>query len=82
MRCVAQERLGPACGRPTPAIEAEPGWYLRSEIIWYLPNCQPESVQDRVTRAHEHIFMLPKSAHYFYDNQTLPGDHGRNMRSV
>ena len=27
------------------------GWYLRSDIIWYKPNCQPESVKDRPTRA-------------------------------
>ncbi|NMU83949.1 site-specific DNA-methyltransferase, partial [Vibrio parahaemolyticus] len=23
------------------------GWYLRSDNIWYKPNCQPESVKDR-----------------------------------
>ena len=26
------------------------GWYLRSDIIWNKPNCQPESVKDRPTR--------------------------------
>jgi hypothetical protein len=25
----------------------EDGWYLRSDIIWYKPNCQPESVKPR-----------------------------------
>ena len=28
------------------------GWYLRTEIIWDKPNCQPESVKDRPTRSH------------------------------
>lgn len=43
------------------------GWYLRSDIIWNKPNCMPESVTDRPTRAHEYVFLLTKSARYFYD---------------
>ncbi len=46
------------------ALQAD-GWYLRSDIIWNKPNCQPES-GDRPTRAHEYIFLLSKSEHYFY----------------
>lgn len=45
----------------------ELGWYLRSDIIWHKPNVMPESVRDRPTRAHEYIFLLTKSGHYFYD---------------
>lgn len=45
----------------------EDGWYLRSDIIWAKRNPMPESVQDRPTKAHEHIFLLSKSKHYFYD---------------
>lgn len=26
------------------------GWYLRQDIIWYKPNCMPESVKDRFTK--------------------------------
>ena len=37
------------------------GWYLRSDIIWHKPNCQPESVKDRPTRCHEYMFLLSKS---------------------
>lgn len=37
------------------------GWFLRSEIIWSKPAPMPESVRDRPTRAHEHIFLLTKS---------------------
>lgn len=43
------------------------GWYLRSDIIWSKPNPMPESVTDRPTRAHEYVFLLAKSARYFYD---------------
>src|SRR5262245_35629453 len=32
------------------------GWYLRADIIWNKPNCQPESVKDRPTRSHEMLF--------------------------
>lgn len=45
----------------------EDGWYLRSEIIWSKPNPMPESVTDRPTSAHEKIYLLTKSARYFYD---------------
>lgn len=43
------------------------GWYLRSDIIWAKPNPMPESVQDRPTRSHEYIFLMSKSARYYYD---------------
>jgi DNA modification methylase len=43
------------------------GWYLRSDIIWSKPNPMPESVTDRPTKAHEYIFLLTKSARYYYD---------------
>lgn len=43
------------------------GWYLRSDIIWHKPNCQPESVKDRPTRSHEYVFLFAKSKHYYYD---------------
>ncbi len=47
------------------------GWIVRSEIIWSKPNCQPEPVQDRPTRSHEHVFMLTKDRDYYYDNQAV-----------
>lgn len=43
------------------------GWYLRGEIIWWKPNPRTEGVKDRPTRAHEQIFQLTKSRHYYYD---------------
>jgi len=45
----------------------EDGWWVRSDIIWAKPNPMPESVTDRPTSAHEHVFLLTKSARYFYD---------------
>lgn len=47
------------------------GWYLRSDIIWSKPNPMPESVTDRPTKAHEYIFLLSKSATYFYDSEAI-----------
>ncbi len=48
------------------ALQAD-GWYLRQDIIWSKPNAMPESVTDRCTKAHEYIFMLSKSARYYFD---------------
>lgn len=47
------------------------GWYLRQEIIWAKPNPMPESVTDRCTKSHEQIFLLSKSAHYYYDADAI-----------
>lgn len=52
------------------ALRAD-GWYLRSDIIWHKPTAMPESVADRPTTAHEHVFLLAKSEHYFYDAQAI-----------
>ncbi len=45
----------------------EAGWWVRSEIIWAKPNPMPESVTDRPATSHEKIFLLSKSAKYFYN---------------
>jgi DNA modification methylase len=63
------------------------GWYLRSDIIWHKPNCQPESVKDRVTVAHEYLFMLSKSESYYFDQDaikepTTDGKTLKNKRSI
>jgi site-specific DNA-methyltransferase (adenine-specific)/site-specific DNA-methyltransferase (cytosine-N4-specific) len=68
------------------ALQAN-GWYLRSDIIWYKPNCQPESVRDRPTQAHEYLFLLTKSLQYHYDYDAArevrdDGRGWRNRRSV
>lgn len=52
------------------ALQAD-GWYLRQDIIWAKPNPMPESVADRCTKSHEYIFLLTKSARYFYDAEAV-----------
>jgi DNA modification methylase len=52
------------------ALQAD-GWYLRQDIIWAKPNPMPESVTDRCTKAHEYIFLMSKSAHYYFDAKTI-----------
>ena len=52
------------------ALQAD-GWYLRQDIIWHKPNPMPESVQDRCTKSHEYIFLLTKSAKYYYDAEGI-----------
>lgn len=47
------------------------GWYLRSDIIWHKPNPMPESVTDRPTKAHEYLFLLSKTAKYYYDAESI-----------
>ena len=63
------------------------GWYLRNDIIWYKPNCQPESVKDRFTVAHEYLFLFSKSERYFFDQDAimepaLNGNGLKNRRTV
>jgi site-specific DNA-methyltransferase (cytosine-N4-specific) len=60
----------------------EAGWYLRADILWNKPNCQPESVKDRPTRCHEYLFLFSKNQHYFYNPRAVRGPNGRNLRTV
>ena len=63
------------------------GWWLRQDIIWHKPNPMPESVTDRCTKAHEYIFLLSKSARYYYDQEATlepcsEGTHARLAQNV
>jgi DNA modification methylase len=63
------------------------GWYLRNDIIWYKPNCQPESVKDRLTVSHEYLFLLTKSEKYYFNQeaikeQAMNGNGLKNKRTV
>ena len=59
------------------------GWYLRSDIIWHKPNCQPESVKDRVTVSHEYLFMFSKCENYYFDQESIKEDtaDGRSRKN-
>jgi site-specific DNA-methyltransferase (cytosine-N4-specific) len=43
------------------------GWILRNDIIWAKPNAMPESVTDRLSTKHEHLFLFAKSPRYWFD---------------
>jgi hypothetical protein len=64
-------------------VEDDPHLFaLASGVLTHnsKPNPMPESVTDRCTRSHEYIFMLTKSARYFYDAEAVKepaaGDSG------
>ena len=59
------------------ALQAD-GWYLRQDIIWAKPNPMPESVTDRCTKSHEYLFLLSKSARYYFDPISEPALTGWN----
>lgn len=61
----------PQCGRFGETRNVQDGWYLRSDIIWHKPNPMPESVTDRPTKAHEYLFLMAKSAKYYYDAEAI-----------
>lgn len=52
------------------ALRAD-GWWLRMDNVWARPNPMPESVTDRPTKAHSYVFLLSKSARYFYDAEAI-----------
>lgn len=61
------------------------GWILRNDIIWAKPNGMPESVTDRLSTKHEHLFLLTKSRRYWFDLDPIrephasePGREGAN----
>jgi DNA modification methylase len=62
------------------ALQAD-GWYLRQDIIWHKPNPMPESVTDRCTKAHEYVFLLSKSARYFYDAAAIAEPASTDLRA-
>lgn len=67
------------------ALQAD-GWWLRSDIIW-AKGCSgiyqggstmPESVRDRPTKAHEYVFLLTRSATYWYDAEAIAEPSSNN----
>jgi len=50
-------------------------WLLRNEIIWHKPNAMPSSAKSRLTVDHETIFLLVKSAEYYYDADAIREPH-------
>ena len=46
-------------------------WWLRSDIIWRKLNPMPSSTPDRPTPAHEYVFLMSRSARYYYDRVAI-----------
>lgn len=67
--------LPPKCLTLAPARFAiamvEDGWILRNDIIWHKPNPMPESVTDRCTTSHEHVFLFAKRPTYWADMEAI-----------
>lgn len=61
--CLQPERLAIAL--------QDAGWYVRSRICWAKKSPMPESVKDRPTNAWEHVWLLSKSAKYYYDAEAV-----------
>ena len=59
----------------------ESGWILRSNITWIRRTPASEDVWNRPTNATEELFLLTKSARYFYDNQAVREESGANLRN-
>jgi len=61
------------------ALQAD-GWWLRQQIIWakgisfcdsYSGSVMPESVRDRFCNSYEVVYLLSKSAKYFFDLEAV-----------
>ena len=50
------------------------GWILRNDIIWAKPNAMPESVTDRLSTKHEHLFLFSKKPRYWFDVDPIRED--------
>lgn len=85
-RFLKQKDLIGAPWRLAFALQRE-GWYLRQELIVMKANPTPESVRDRCTSGHDHVFLLSKSKDYYFDSDVIredrvTGSGKRNRRSV
>lgn len=59
----------------------ERGWILRNEIVWHKVNHMPESVTDRLTKAHEVVYHFVKQARYYYNLDAIRQPHiGNNKK--
>jgi len=51
------------------------GWILRNEIIWHKTNAMPESIKDRLSTRHEHLFLFAKASRYRFDLDAIREPH-------
>lgn len=50
-------------------------WILRNEIVWHKPNAMPESVRDRLSSRHEHLFLFAQQPRYWFDLDPIREPH-------
>lgn len=57
------------------------GWILRNAIAWHKPNRMPASVTDRLSNAHELVFLFTRSRRYWFDLDAIrePYDGDRHL---
>lgn len=51
------------------------GWILRNKIVWAKPNPMPTSVRDRLTAAHEVIYLFSTQERYYFDLDSIRVPH-------
>lgn len=56
------------------------GWILRNDIIWAKPNAMPESIADRMSTRHEHLFLFAKQPRYWFDLDAIREPHAAPER--
>jgi DNA modification methylase len=61
---------------------SDDGWTIRSRVIWHKANPMPESVTDRPTKSHEHIWLMSKAPRYFYDAEAIKEDASENSHGA
>ncbi len=47
------------------------GWLVRNELRWVKSNAMPHPVSDRLQSRSEHLYLLAKSARYYFDREAL-----------
>ena len=47
------------------------GFYIRSKVIWHKSNGLPSSVLDRPQHFYENVYMISKSAKYYYNKSSV-----------
>jgi DNA modification methylase len=57
-------------------------WAQDRDLIWHKPNAMPESVTDRPSSCHEHVFLLAREARYYYDQDAVREPYRYDGRRV
>jgi site-specific DNA-methyltransferase (cytosine-N4-specific) len=80
-RNIAGTRVNTTSGAPLKSLLLMParvslalverGWIVRNDIVWHKPNAMPESVQDRLSARHEHVFLLARRPCYLFDLDSI-----------